>query len=310
MFARLLTALGLISALACAALGAPGHQGSSFSPIIFGGIRPVYSENFLTENPLASPSANFTNNVSFSRGTLASVVGPDGLVTYGGNNFNNFSTDVSAGGYSGANASATPSVVTYTGTTGGYWNRTAITVPANTNIILSAVLSSTNKVNISLRDGDTGSHTVVALTTTPTSILMFYSTLAPIRRLLLISTIASLLVQTALLAASRSDRSRFPPSPTKPPPVRQDQVVTGATAYYGPAFDNVFGVPNSPLGLAIWEARTNVALWNRDLTNAAWTASARRSRPPRIRSALTGWPTRPARSRAARSRRRTPSCKR
>lgn len=83
MFARLLTALGLISALACAALGAPGHQGSSFSPIIFGGIHPVYSENFLTESGL--PSANFTNNLTFSRGTLATVADATGAVTYGGN---------------------------------------------------------------------------------------------------------------------------------------------------------------------------------------------------------------------------------
>ena len=84
MFARLLTALGLISALACAALGAPGHQGSSFSPIIFGGIRPVFAENFLAESGL--PSANFTNNLTFSRGTLATVADASGKITYAGNN--------------------------------------------------------------------------------------------------------------------------------------------------------------------------------------------------------------------------------
>jgi hypothetical protein len=39
-------------------------------------------------------------------------------------------------------------------------------------------------------------------------------------------------------------------------------------------FDNTEITGTSPLGLLIEEARTNVVLWNRDLTNAAWTASS------------------------------------
>lgn len=35
-------------------------------------------------------------------------------------------------------------------------------------------------------------------------------------------------------------------------------------------FDNAPGVANSPRGLLIEEARTNSALWSRDMTNAAW----------------------------------------
>ena len=47
-----------------------------------------------------------------------------------------------------------------------------------------------------------------------------------------------------------------------------DNVVTGAAAYFGPRFDYPGGVA---AGLLIEESRTNIALWNRDLTNAAWT---------------------------------------
>lgn len=55
-------------------------------------------------------------------------------------------------------------------------------------------------------------------------------------------------------------------------------VATTSAAYYGPRFDNTLGTANSPLGLLIEEARTNVALWNRDLTNAAWTLGATMTR--------------------------------
>ena len=47
---------------------------------------------------------------------------------------------------------------------------------------------------------------------------------------------------------------------------------TTSTAYYGPRFD-YDPVTLSPKGLLIEEARTNVALWSRDLTNAAWTST-------------------------------------
>jgi hypothetical protein len=46
---------------------------------------------------------------------------------------------------------------------------------------------------------------------------------------------------------------------------------TTSAAYYGPRFDNTPATANSPLGLLIEESRTNVALYSRDMTNAAWT---------------------------------------
>jgi hypothetical protein len=52
-----------------------------------------------------------------------------------------------------------------------------------------------------------------------------------------------------------------------------DQVITTASAYYGPRIDydpNTLAVK----GLLIEEARTNIVLQNRDLTNAAWTKGA------------------------------------
>jgi hypothetical protein len=61
-------------------------------------------------------------------------------------------------------------------------------------------------------------------------------------------------------------------------PRASDDVSTTTAAYYGPRFDNTMAVANSPLGLLIEEARTNVVLWNRDLTNAAWTLGATMTR--------------------------------
>lgn len=52
-----------------------------------------------------------------------------------------------------------------------------------------------------------------------------------------------------------------------------DQVITTSAAYYGPRIDydpNTLAVK----GLLIEEARTNIVLQNRDLTNAAWTKGA------------------------------------
>jgi hypothetical protein len=46
---------------------------------------------------------------------------------------------------------------------------------------------------------------------------------------------------------------------------------TTTAAYYGPRFD--YDAALTALGLLLEGARTNVVLWNRDLTNAAWTAS-------------------------------------
>ena len=309
MFARLLTALGLISALACAALGAPGHQGSSFSPIIFGGIRLVYSENFLAENPSALPSANFTNNLTFSRGTLATVTDPSGKITYVGNNlftqsntFSNAAWIVDSGSMVNQNATSPD------GTTDA-WTFTA-----------SASVSRINQLNVNTYQNTITSWSIKAGTATwvyievddptgesakassfniaagvagtsnwslgsPTNI-QSSATITPIPGFsgwFTISAVTTNYSKNISIGIANADATRSSTNgltaiiykgvisavtyETSPRP--QDQVVTGATAYYGPVFDNVFGVPNSPLGLAIWGARTNVALWNRDLTQGA-----------------------------------------
>ena len=56
-------------------------------------------------------------------------------------------------------------------------------------------------------------------------------------------------------------------------PRTQDQVITTSAAYYGPRFDYD---PSTlaPRGLLVEEARTNVALYSRDMTNAAWVKSS------------------------------------
>jgi hypothetical protein len=46
-----------------------------------------------------------------------------------------------------------------------------------------------------------------------------------------------------------------------------------SAAINAPRFDYSFSSPGTPLGMLIEEARTNVCLWNRDLTNAAWVKS-------------------------------------
>lgn len=52
----------------------------------------------------------------------------------------------------------------------------------------------------------------------------------------------------------------------------QDNVTVTSSAYYGPAFDSNY--PSAGYqGLRIWQSYTNVDLWNRDLTNAVWTAT-------------------------------------
>jgi hypothetical protein len=51
-----------------------------------------------------------------------------------------------------------------------------------------------------------------------------------------------------------------------------DQVITGGSIYYGPAFDH--DSSGNPLGLRIEESRTNIVAYCNDLTNAAWTAGA------------------------------------
>jgi hypothetical protein len=48
-----------------------------------------------------------------------------------------------------------------------------------------------------------------------------------------------------------------------------DQVITTSAVYYGPRFD-YNPTTLASLGILIEPSRTNVALWNRDLTNGAW----------------------------------------
>lgn len=52
-----------------------------------------------------------------------------------------------------------------------------------------------------------------------------------------------------------------------------DQVQTTSSVYYGPRFD-YNPTTLAPLGLLIEPSRTNVALWNRDLTNAVWVTTS------------------------------------
>ena len=50
-----------------------------------------------------------------------------------------------------------------------------------------------------------------------------------------------------------------------------DNIETDGTAFYGARFDHTYGVNQ---GLWVEESRTDVVLFNRDLTNGAWTAGA------------------------------------
>jgi hypothetical protein len=57
-------------------------------------------------------------------------------------------------------------------------------------------------------------------------------------------------------------------------PRAQDQVITTSAAYYGPRFDYDPATLSARGELLETASRTNIVLWNRDLTNAAWTKSA------------------------------------
>ncbi len=269
MFARLLTALGLISALACAALGAPGHQGSSFSPIIFGGIRPVFAENFLAESGL--PSANFTNNLTFSRGTLATVVDATGALTYAGNNTIPYSDT-----FTNSNWQQTSTTVS-TGISDPFGGNTASTLTAtasNGQILQDGGGASGNLLNSIWVRRRTGTGVVDLFT--PSGGDLGLTLTSQWQQVFAAGSVSNLWylgikivnsgdaidIYNAVRAAVTYETSPRP----------QDQVVTGATPYYGPRFDH--DASGNPLGLLIEEARTNVVLWNRDLTNAAWTLGA------------------------------------
>ena len=256
--------------------------------IILGGNHnhPVFAENFLTENPLALPSANFMNNIIFSRGTLATMFDSTGALTYAGNNLlqnsadpNTWNVVAQSGATIGANVTDPGGgnkgrIITLTSS--GYYYGRASTLN-NTNFVTSlwVKLAPGGVSQILVRNGVAGgtdNSNLVTLTSSWQNIGVVavpssgsYVDIGIDARVGVGGTGIAGAVEVAfgVIAAVTYETSPRP----------QDQVVTGATAYYGPAFDNVFGVPNSPLGLGIWEARTNVALWNRDLTNAAWTAS-------------------------------------
>lgn len=306
MFARLLTALGLISALACAALGAPGHQGSSFSPIIFGGIRPVFAENFLTESGL--PSANFTSNLTFSRGTLATVTDASGKITYAGNNLVTQSSNINSGSWTKTNATIGGSIVDPYGNTAYAFTASttsSVALLSNAgggsvnagNVISAFVVKPINNgrwldINFGgnptskdayfdLVNGVTGSKSsgIIATGIRPlTGGFYLIWSVVPVASGSAYSQAANVSSDGAYSWSGAVGDGFYISSisyssvtyETSPRP--QDQVVTGASAYYGPSFDH--DSSGAPIGLGIWEARTNVALWNRDLTNAAWTLGA------------------------------------
>jgi hypothetical protein len=238
------------------------------------------AENYYIIAYSASDSADFTYSpslpswITFARSSLATMFDNTGKLTYCPNNVLLYSNDMTNGAWSlSSNVSGTTTTSVTFGAGDGYFYQRLAGMPG-ANVIVKATLSSPTKSKIALRSVYVGTGLVVNLTTVPTDYYFISITAQAVGQDPdyigidnsvsaggdgLAGTVIISNVSVSIVTHETTPRS-------------QDQVIT-TSAYYGPRFDH------NPVTLALngllnEDARTNVVLWNRDLTNAAWTKTS------------------------------------
>jgi hypothetical protein len=196
-----------------------------------------------------------------------------GKLTYRPNNIELFSNAANNANAGGSATGATANTITYGGSQ--FWGLGTNTAPAQTALIISVKLSSSTLPNIVLRDSVSGALVLITLTSTPTQ----YSLLIPAATRGVATTFAINLDNRTGFGASGGagvlniGNVSVSAVTYETTPRQQDQQITTSAAYFGPVQD-FDPVTLANKGLRIWQAATNLALWSRDLTNAAWTVSA------------------------------------
>ena len=236
-----------------------------------GAVQPVAQSSF-TNSSYSTNLSNLTSVATFSRVGNAMQFDSSGYLTYGPNNLltqsNTFSnaawakstltlTSGQTDPLGGTNATR----LTATGATSFIYQNPAFTsgVNAVTTIWVKRI-SGSGVINLWTLSGGTGTAIV------PTGTWAQYAVSGTSSG----SAYSGIIIQTSgdvidIYAATASAVTY------ETTPRTQDQVITTSAAYYGPRFTASIG-SSTILGLMDERAAaTNIVLWNRDLTNAAWT---------------------------------------
>jgi hypothetical protein len=215
-------------------------------------------------NLVFAGATTLDSRVTFSRPSLGMLFDSTGKYTYCPNNLLTYNTDPNSWTKSGV-ASVVGQVVTFTGA-GAFqqiansgWGGTAI---VGQKFVFGVTLSGSGTITLD-GNGCTGTNTVT-LSSTPTYYVVNLTAAAT-------SSIAARIISyVGDTATSFTMHNAYFSAVTYETTTRpSDFVNTTASAYYGPRFD-YNPVTLQSLGLLIEPTRTNIALWNRDLTDGAW----------------------------------------
>ena len=231
-----------------------------------GAIQPVAQSNFI-QSSYSANLADLNAVATFSRAGNAMQFDSSGYLTYGPNNLLTYSNTFSNAAWSKTSVTVSSGVDDPVGGTAA-WTLTATGangfIQQNYTAIGPAinwfwVRRRTGTGNVLLCDAGgtgrtmtvTGSWTQVYYKAPATGTGFFYIQLATSG-----DAIDVYAAGGSLVGAETTPRT-------------QDQVITTSAAHYGPRFTAALG-SGTVLGVLEEEARTNIVLWNRDLTNAAW----------------------------------------
>ena len=268
-----------------------------------GGIKPAVSTDFTTLSTLYN-----NPNYAFSRGGNATITDATGKITYAPNNLLTWSNDFSNAAWTKSVVSLGGTSTAPNGVVG------TLLIPNTSNavhVLQQAVTTSSNGIIAFMAKGD-GTYNSVAVANAPNNWVYFDLTNGNISSLGTgwgFAGTKSLGGGWYLCWAGQQTSAPFVNVYTYPvntfnangntapsfagdgthgvyiaavtvsavtyetTPRPNDQVITTSSAFYGAAF------PYDPaslaaLGLRVEEARTNVALYNRDWTNAVWSKSS------------------------------------
>jgi hypothetical protein len=259
------TLYGLLALILCLAQPAAAQTPGQGLLLFAGGNKPTISLNFGAaapgfSAPLTSLSPAFLANIAFSRPSLATMADANGNVTEGPNNLLTYSALPSNANWGNAvSASAGGQTITFTGG-GGYFGQVVGATAATKYILTCTITGGTKSGSVVLRDvggGASGSTTVSLASYPVTASVILSVSSGAVSPGFDNRTVAGGDGVNGTIVISNCSFSAVTYE-TTPRPV--DQVITTAAAYYGPRFTNTYGVANSPLGLLIEEARTNLYL--------------------------------------------------
>ena len=258
-FLRALVAICCLIGLDPAWAGPPGQFVTQFG----GGIPPAVSSNFLAG--VLDP-ANYT----YSGASLRTITDATGAITYAPNNLLSYSNTFSNAAWINNNLTVTPGVsdpfggigastLTSTGT-GAYLLQFTATSNKVVHTIWARARLQTGLIQLRNPNNSGG-----ASITSGTWTQVYTAGSGSGGNATFAIAFANVGDAVDIYAASQGAVTYE----TTPRP--GDQVITQAAAYYGPAFD-YDPVSHAPLGLRIEEARTNLAAYSQDFSNAAWNS--------------------------------------